>query len=211
MSRLNMPNFLRHRTFLHHPVIQGGAAAVPQVLLIEDAFTGDNMTQLYDHTIAPTNIPAATWIKISGSDHILILSNHAKVWGNGGVGYVAEAGVSDCVLEADFVILSSPTLCPGLTWRNVDASNEWICYEYTTLNLSEVTGGTETVRASETVSLSAGPTYHWIVTLAGASMTCELVGIATLTYSSSVHQTATRHGIMGLADVSYLDNFKVTG
>lgn len=82
----------------------------------------------------------------------------------------------------------------GIVFRYVDNSNYWILWYYGGggLTLYEITAGGSELRASAAENTTDVATAT--VTLSGNDISVDFYG-HTLTYSSSVRATATKHGI----------------
>lgn len=210
----------RTQPMVTRPVL--GVYASTPVVIIEDAFTDSDATALTAHTIAPTNTPSATWTKLETAAAVIV-SNKAQPSTYGVLTCdIVDSGKADCVIEADFQIggTDQTNNLISIVFRATDNNNRWsFIMTKTGLSISERTSSTNTTRATDAgYSYSALGSYHFKVTLAGNSITCEVSGdySATLTYSSSVRNTATKHGVRMITDggtttgISKTDNFKVS-
>lgn len=192
----------------------GGAAASP--LLILDQFTDTNGTEITSHTIAPTNVPAASWASDGDAISVDIQSNKAKMEGSAttNVLKVIPCAQADVTISGDVTIIANASR-QGLALRESNSTNFWkVCVRQTSnlFELVEFNANTNTVRASTSVTLTAGVSYALAAVAAGASISATLDGANGISYGSATfNQTATRHGIFsGTALGVQWDNFQVT-
>lgn len=167
---------------------QRGGGVLP--LSVEDSFNGANGTNLNGRTPDTSNTPENTWSAVLQS--WIIISNRAR-----GADFLQSLLVIDCG-AADGTITMP---CArgggrnGIVFRYVDNSNYWRA-EHSSLSgrfaIIEITGGTETSRAS--IADTSTTVLTMTVTLSGNSISANWNG-NTLTYTSSTRATATKHGI----------------
>jgi len=204
------------------PIASPGAVAASK-LLISDTFTDTNGVLLSNHTIAPTNTPAATWTYQAHPSLPGTFDIQNNVVNNVTAGKVPEyylnAGVADCIIEIDFTTHATVNLDTyqiDVIFRNTDNANLWYVGKSTAqvIELREVTAGTSTQRVANVVTFVKNTAYHFKITLNGSSITCDLSGGATsqLTYTSSVRATVTNHGLLcygAVANTVIIDNFTI--
>lgn len=166
------------------------SAAAPASFHVEDSFTGANGTNLNGWTPDVTNTPGNTWAAVVESWRIV--NNRAR-----GTDYLTAVMVIECG-AADGTI-TMPTARGannnGIVARYVDTSNYWYIRcsaAATAFAIVEVTAGTETVRAS--FNDNTNTPFTLTVTLSGNSIAANWNG-HDLSYSSSNHASATKHGI----------------
>jgi len=85
----------------------------------------------------------------------------------------------------------------GVAFRVKDISNFWYACirDNGDWTLIENDGGSKTVRGTGVGSYTSGDFYTIAVTLSGASISCTIDGGDELTYSNSLHQSETKHGL----------------
>lgn len=185
--------------------------------LNQDHFTGTNGTDLQFHT---PDVGGA-WTAAEGV--IVIQSNKA----NGASGnnahieyYTINSAVADVVVTADFDVPALLHSFGSLVVRTVNKDNAWLMsFEDDTLGLSpyiviyERTSGVQNTRASANISAVGGTTVTMTATANGTSLSLAF-GSGSISYTSSVRQTTTTHGISTYYDGTYttipIDDFLVT-
>lgn len=131
---------------------------------------------------------------------------------------VVDSGVSDCVVEADLAKGPSEpaTASCGVAFRVQDANN----FLYLSMRVS---GADQRIslykREAGTVGSLSAPTgvptsatgQHLKIVLSGTSIRAFVDGVQVINYTSSLFQTAKKHGFVmsGTADAEF-DNFLVT-
>jgi hypothetical protein len=132
-----------------------------------------------------------------------------------------NVGVSDCVVSSNIMVNGLTTIFNGLAVRYIDEDRFWYALLATgeTLRLYSWDNPTLTLEAE---SSGVGPntgTRTMTVTMIGTSLSLSISGSGnTADCTSSLHQTATRHGLAGLYDtvgagvgsIPY-DTFEITG
>jgi hypothetical protein len=185
--------------------------------LLQCNFTGANGTDLTAYTPdvgAPGTAVGGTWT---------IQSNKAAP-PNGSAGAIIlwETGASDCVLSCDIAIPSASIYSYVMHFRSVDLNNRWLITLQRDgggtphMDITEVTGGVGNVRATTDVTGLTGTTVTLTLTLNGTSIVPALNTGETTSYSSSVRQTVTTHGLGVYTQGGYdpngtFDNLLVTG
>lgn len=181
-------------------------------------FTAANGTAVSAYS-SNINVPGNAWVNtnISGGTAVVdIQGNKARPY-NGGTGaalfVTTDTAISDLVIYADYVA-GSTTGGTGIAFRTTDATNYWMAVARqtdNTMRIYEKTGaGALTSRASAAKTLTNGVTYKMKLTLSGTSITFVLDG-TSISYTSSVRQTVTKHGIGTLSGNTsvYMDRFRI--
>lgn len=176
-----------------------------------DTFTDTNGTALTAHT--PDS--GGAWLTASsGAGAWDIQSNQANLATSSGGRDVAyfDAGTAD----ARVTVKATPAAAfynQGAVLRFTAQDAHWKAVCYATSNLFaivEVTAGSETIRASTTVTVTAGVQYTIAFSARGDNFTATLDGANTLAYTSSVRNTATKHGFGGgPAALTKFDDFGI--
>lgn len=130
------------------------------------------------------------WADLTGDPQIA--SNAFCASGSADTAATVDLGKSDVVLCATLTARASG---PGIVFRAVDANNYWrAAIDGSNIKIWERTGGSWTERASAAASTSNGTDYFAVLALEGTSIRFT-VGNVMVTYTSSVRQTATVHGV----------------
>lgn len=191
---------------VHHgtkqiPILSRPPTTAPVLLpvcILYDNFTAADGTNLQSRVPA-VRPNANTWSVTNGTLTIngnVLESIHTSVvncLGN------FDSGLANCDIRCTFQFpASGASRSAGITFRITDNAN----YFTALLNLSsntwkiiETTTSANTDRASEAVTLSAGVPYDVRVVLQDDVITVTLNGAHTLTYTTSVRNTATKHGV----------------
>lgn len=167
----------------------------------QDTFTDANGTAILSHT--PDVGPS--WSVISGltpTTPPTIQSNKLSASANSGQGgYYANVSAADVTLQ----LTGRPGInnCHlGFIFRYTNSTNYWKAFVWpfsgasqSTLEFSEVNGGTTTQRAWINPATNFSPTADItvVLVLSGTSLTFT-AGTDSTNYTSSFNQTATRHG-----------------
>lgn len=187
------------------PLGVSGGAAHPT--LIYDTFTDSDGVALPSHTIAPTNTPATSWSAQSGTATI---SSNRAISSSSPAIYTVNAGQFNVTVSLTGN-LQGPGGSIGVVLRWTNSSNFWfVRFTGTGFGIFEVNGGTQTQRASTSVSLLAGTDYPLVVVASGTSITATVNGGNQISYNNAtLNQTVTTHGLrFSLNDV--VDNFRVS-
>jgi hypothetical protein len=181
----------------------------PTVLIL-DQFTDTDATALQSHTIAPTNTPGASW----GVENALkwtIQSNRAN-GANGAGSAFADAGQADVTVTCD--VYPDTSSYDGIIARYSNSTNFWLLTVRSDLSEFSIyefsTGNGVVQRATTTVSITAGTKYTLALVVSGTSLSGTINGGHQITYTSSVNQTNTKHGLRGGTGAPTFDNFQVT-
>lgn len=176
--------------------------------LVYDTFTDANSTALSSHTpdIAPVG---ASWALDAAG---LAINTNRVVNTIDAFRYgVIDSGASDATITAKLTLGTIAGRYAGFIFRYIDANNYWqaqIDAFGDTILIAELTAGSGTIRATESVTLGAGP-HDAVVTLNGTSIQVTVNGV-TASYTSSQHQAATKHGILLRSNAAgSVDDFKV--
>lgn len=153
-----------------------------------DSFTDADDTLLTDHT--PDLGPGWT---VSGDGEWTIQGNRLTA-DNDNSNAIMDLGVTDTNVQ--ITEGTAPGNSYGLILRYVDQDNNWQLQHrprQPDIVIVEVTGGTATVRATAPAPDSAGGRLAFKVE--GNVFTGYIDGVQLVTYTSSQHNTATKHGI----------------
>jgi hypothetical protein len=167
----------------------------PATPLLRDEFTDTNGTNLTAHTIEPYNEPATVWSALMGT--MTVESNRAQDGAE--AVYTLDAGVADIVLTCD--ILPGDAATPGTEGILTRASNNdnynlsrWEQFGNQIAHYEKIGGGFNLrVTTALSPSIAAEP-YTMIITTSGQQTIVD-VGGTTASYSSSVRETVTKHGL----------------
>lgn len=177
--------------------------------LLLDNITDTDGVFLTAHT-PDTRIGVTAWGKAANprDDSIKIVSNrgvHQFVNGSNSTLHVIQSGAANCTGTLNFISAAAPPaqLQVGLGLRFTDTNNGWVCYINQgdggdEIRLTEITTGTQTVRATAALTLSTNTAYSLVVTVSGTTITAT-IGATSVSYSSSQHQTS-----IGVALRAYL-------
>lgn len=169
-------------------------------VLILDTFTDANMA-IDAHTIAPTNVPATSWVIGSGTPRIY---GNALIGDSGGDDICAlDTGRANFTASMTFVAWDYY----GVIGRYSDVNNYWMAYaiDNGVCRLIKREASVDTVMASGNVTPNTSISIQFNGTLITAKF-----GSLTLTYTSSFNQAATKAGVY-LKQTTYGgDNFQVT-
>lgn len=204
-----MQSPLGARGSLVGPLGQGGAAAAGPLVL--DHFTGSGYALLTAHTpdIAP---PGAAWLLLDAT--IWGLNNDMATNEGNSTRVAIDSGIANGTISVDIFY---PRDDPEIVFRAVDANNLWVfqMLDEQYMRITEITDGVGVIRAAA-YSTGLIPEHSRLqVRLAGSSILCEVldpatgITLASASYSSAVHATATQHG-MGAYSYSYFDDFQVS-
>lgn len=177
-------------------------AAIASMYLLRDTFTDVNGTALGSHTMTVGGgwtADAGTWTVQSNQ------ANPATLTGGQAVA-TADAGAAAGKLT---VTIPDTGVATGAVARLVDAANYWLVYAMAsgTLRIYEVTAGVFTLRASVATVWVNGDTMS--LECRGDVLTATH-GADTVSYTSSVRNTATRWGLYAEGVGRRLDTFEVT-
>lgn len=183
-------------------------------VVLQDAFTDTNSTSLDAHTMDV----GSGWTEHVGAWEIQ--SNAARGPDTTADALAsADAGEADVTITVDVNVPNNSTYALGPAGRVVDASNYWVAYaerdgSTAYLRLVEYTSGAGTIRAEDTFAVNpAGSTITITLALSGTSLTATASTGETCNYTSSQHQSATRHGLWSYTDfglaLGSFDNFEV--
>ena len=179
-------------------------------LVILDRFQGPDM-DLQGRTPDQVNLPGNTWVSqdwdapYDGSKFTITSRQTAIAGASEIVNGIIESDISDVIIDVDLVLNGNAAHgSQGLIFRYVDRDNFWLMNRTssTGIALNEVVAGSSTARDSAVVTLSNSSLYHFQLVASGADLTGYLDGTAVLSYSSAVHQTNTKHGIIGVGFTS---------
>jgi hypothetical protein len=121
--------------------------------------------------------------------------------GSAGAIFLWETNASDCVLSCVIAIPSASIYSYVMHFRSVDLNNRWLITLQRDgggtphMDITEVTSGVGNIRATIDVTGLTGTTVTLTLTLNGTSIVPALNTGETTSYSSSVRQTVTTHGL----------------
>jgi hypothetical protein len=197
---------------------QGQTGAVLAVgfgrgLLILDEFTAVNGTNLSGRAPSPINTPGNAYA-VAGTATWTIQSNQAIKTGGGSQNLViVNAGIANATLICDVTVGNSAER-QGLAVRATDTNNFWIIgwSNANTIQIVERTAGVASIRASASLTLTAGTTHEFRAVCNGATITVYVDGVQQVTYgSATAHQSVTNHGLYaGSTALPAWDNFRIT-
>lgn len=181
-------------------------------VLILDQFTAADGTAISGRAPSPTNVPGNTWAILGTAVWTIQSNKAAKTGGGGNNAAVVNAADADVTITANVTVANTAERHGiglratdinnlwGLTWRNTNVIEIW-----------ERSGGTLTVRASASLTLTPGSTYEFKVVANGATITGYVDNTQYVTYgSATAHQTVTNHGLFGgSTSAPTWDNFRV--
>lgn len=177
-------------------------ACVVANILVYDTFTDANNTTLTAHT-PDINDVGASWQFAFGAS-IQIQSNRAVPNARGDVINTNDA---DVTVTANLTWITGATEA-GVLFRYIDSTHYWYAFTNgSTWSLREANGG-NTVRDTEAQTLTNAVTYVLRVATNGTSIEFYVDDVLKLSFTSSVNQAGTRHGLFG-ANAPQFDNFKV--
>jgi fibronectin type 3 domain-containing protein len=173
--------------------------------LLKDTFTDSNGTALASHTM---DVGSGWTI---GSGAVAVQSNKAVFSATGQA--VADAGRADCTLSVKFRCTDTNQY-GVIPFRYVDESNFWFLYidAGNRIRIFEKASGSNTTRATTTISYTANNDYTVTVTLLGASIVATFDGGNGGSYgSAATGLSATKHGIGSDFNAgATFDDFQVT-
>lgn len=183
-------------------------------ILVSDAFTDTNGTLLTAHT-PDVDTVGGGWLGTSSCD---IQSNRAQGNSTAGRENWIECSTADVVISGDLSLAASVggDKGPGLIARVADANNYWLGIMWkTVIRIYEKTSGSYTQRASTAFTAATETDYPATLTVSGTSITFNVDG-TEISYTSSTHQTNTKHGVRcdggnTISNGSRVDNFQITG
>ena len=190
-------------------------------VIIRDEFVGPDTTLLTAHAISPINVPLAAWLSLTGG--MQIVSNRAALIADSSLRNHVVLGASDCIISATgYTGQATDVDTVALEFRVVDINNRWsVLFGLSggvtrNLLLYEVAAGVATLRASSAFAYTPNTAHAISVTVSGANISATVVGAttATVSYTSTSHITATKHGIyLGQTSASIrssFDNFQIS-
>lgn len=192
----------------------------PEVLaplvIAQDTFTDLDGTLITSH--APEVGPGWTVVRIasSGTIETVDIQGNALRFTSHSDAVVMDLGEADVTVTADWTPAAAVDNRNSVVFRYVDANNFWIFNVRepdADVNIYESSAGSLTLRGSAAKTFAEGTTYALKVVTSGATVTCSVDGVETVSYgSAAAHQTATKHGLgrNGGANETRMDNFEVT-
>ena len=175
---------------------------VPDVLwfpppLAGDSFDGSDSSDLGSTDGAggeETGGSGVLWADLTGDPQIA--SNAFCASASADTAAVLDVAKSDVVITA---VLTARASGPGIVFRAVDSDNYFrAAVDGSNIKIWERTSGSWTERASAAAGTSNGTDYFACLTLEGTAIRFVVNQVA-VTYTSSVRQSATKHGVFSPA------------
>lgn len=166
--------------------------------LAYDTFTGTNGTSLDAHTSDTSGpdsqtVTGRSWTEVVGDWDIQ--SNEANPDGAA----IATCDPGDADVVVDLTVNGGTGGQPGIVLRYKDSNNYWYLQAdraNNQLELHEVNGGVDTVRANTAVTINDSTDYNLRAICDGQTIDGYLNGGSKITYSSAVlNETETLHGL----------------
>jgi hypothetical protein len=187
--------------------------------ILSDTFTDTVGTNLTAH--APdvnTPNPGGFWTQITGTQKVIAGNkDQCSSFGAGSGEYTLDAGQADYTLSETINFSSGDTgNYHGLICRVTDGNNHWqvvVDQGNGLMKIRERSGGSNTDRASTSVTINTGTDYTLQAVLSGTSITATLNGGNSINYGSMATGAGkTKVGIRdGQVNTMTHDNFLVTG
>lgn len=170
---------------------------------VSDSFTDTTGTDLSAHTVSPTNVPGGSWTELTNTWQIaggvnagLITSGAQNSSASIPCGF-ADGNLS---VEADSAATNTATSgdC-GLIVRASDSNNFFkfgVNAQADAFRIVERNGGTNTTRATTSITITPGTYYTVTVNLNGQTVTAQLDGANEISYgSAALNETVENHGL----------------
>lgn len=172
--------------------------------LIQDTFNDTEGTALAAHVIAPVNTPSTSWTVHAGT--WIISGNQVKKTATANTFQSASVNAGIANADVSAVVYEQNT---GIVARLTDDNNYWMLLvtNASGIYIFEKTGGTFTPRAVTAATVSFPVTARFVVN--GTTLT-GYVNDKIVTFTSSVRQSATRHGLAIYPANAIADNFVVS-
>lgn len=189
----------------------------PPTTRIFDQFIDTGGLNLPAHTPSPTNAPGGAW-NTAGAGFYVIDASGTGAHGQFGDARCAwiEGVISDGVvtMTEDFSAFGY-NFYTGPVGRVQAINSFWLAGinpAADRLAIIEVNAGVETERAGTSVVINVNTTYTTSLTMSGTSLTAQ-VGSTQVSYTSSLWQTNTKHGIRNLrGDIAgNITSFRLVG
>jgi hypothetical protein len=178
--------------------------------LVQDTFSGESDGTLLTAHTPDIDTVGGGWVDDGatgpGDGDVLAIQSNAvepdQVAFDSVQRAVVDSGASDVDISLDVTIDSNADGTEGILFRYVDVDNHWqaIWGNGDSVHIwviDERVSKTYTRRASVAFTPSATTTYSFRVVASGTSITATIDGGYQIAYTSSLYQTATKHGIMG--------------
>lgn len=182
-------------------------------VVVQDTFTDTDGTSLDVHT--PDTQFSGGWTEVTGNWGIT--GNQASIGAaRDNANATIQTGEADCTITVEAlsaVTSSGGTRDTGIAARHSDTNNYWrigINDFDEIFRITERNGGTNTTRASTSVTINNATYYTVQVVLNGSTITATLDGANEISYgSATLNQTATVHGIVMRGTTDRVDDFLV--
>jgi len=186
------------------------------VLKIHDTFTDTNGTAIASHTIAPVNIPAASWSNWVGAWDIQGNKANPATLTINVASATLQSGLANVQIDANITIgqTTSANNLGQIVLRYSDANNWWaialgILSSAAVFTITKVVAGTGTGLASGVISISNNTTYSLSVTARGSVVTAIFNGVTTITATDAHNATATIHGMRVVEGATITNNTRI--
>src|SRR5581483_8731551 len=169
---------------------------IPSTWLVSDTFTDTNGTLLTAHT-PDINQTGHAWTVTGGPPTPTIGNGRAGTTAGGGhMQLTIDAGIADIDLAADYLVGSGPGM-GALVFRETDTNNLLaLVTNQNVLQLYSRQGGAWGLLASHSIAaLTPGSTHRIEVRAVGSSVQGIWDNVVVLQATTTVQQTATRHGL----------------
>lgn len=191
-----------------HTGIQAYSVVVSDGTFIQDSFTGTDGTLLTSHT-PNVDVPGTAYTSFFANT-LKILSNKAVVTANAtNCSAVIDVTHADTTLTVDYT--HGNTGVVALYIRATDVNNTWsIVWATGTWTLYSYASGTPTVRATAAQTLNNAQVYALRVVCLGDVITFSVDGVQKITFTLSLYNTKTIHGLFANNTAQAFDNLVVT-
>jgi hypothetical protein len=188
---------------------QLGGGGPPPAGNIEDLFVDPNGTALSAHTIAPTNVPMATWIDLSAAWNIQ--SNSAALIASGTDRWVVcDSLAADRTVEVQATLFAGDYA--GLAMRMTDPMNGWYLYAGQPSNLlylEQIVAGARAVVASGPIVVPLGVAQSIKAVMVGNTISGYYNNVLIFAYAGAVFQNGiTTHGMYSYLNTARLNDWK---
>lgn len=150
----------------------------PPTPYLRDTFQGVNGTLLPAHAMDV----GPGWTTPGITQAMMLHSGTAVAAANAVCAAVTDAGAANWVLRVTYTHQSDTQ--PILLYRHQDDNNLWYSFNNgSTWNVTEVVAGSQTTRATNAFTLTAGVTYEFTLVVDGNSVTLAVNGALGVTYT----------------------------
>ncbi len=186
---------------------------------VKDAFTDANGTGLDSHAPDLDSVGngwASMALRSTFTPGGGTIQGNQLQLGTDNAGHAIDSGLSDAIVEADWTPAVGADNRNSIIFRYTTDGNHWalrVREPNGDIVIEEVTADAGYDRASAAFTWTEGQTYRLKVVINGDSIKGYVDGVQKVSYTSSVRETATKHGLARHtgADASRFDNFRVRG